>query len=103
MAATNTGKIRINNGKNNKYVLPSELGYYLNNGWVKGTAGSLPCWVPCKVCGKLINRFDGKTGICAQCLKDTGYYKKIGNDPILKQKRIENATGKKRSQEFKDK
>ena len=30
------GKIRINNGINNKCVLPDELNNYLDNGWVKG-------------------------------------------------------------------
>lgn len=99
-----TGKVCITDGCRNKFVFESELTYYLNNGWRKGSyryQGGAQ--IPCKVCGKMINKHDGKHGICAKCMKETGFYRNLWKDPLYRNKVISNATGVKRSEEFKRK
>lgn len=89
-----TGRICITDGHRNKFVFESELNYYLDNGWRKGSyryrGGEQ---IPCKVCGKLISRYDGKYGMCAKCMKETGFYKNLWKNPEYRNKVISNATG----------
>lgn len=99
-----TGRICITDGTHNKFVHETELAYYLNNGWRKGsyryTGGTK---IPCKVCGKMISKYDGKHGMCAKCMKDTGFYKNLWKDENYRNNVISSCTGLKRSEEFKKK
>ena len=33
---SNAGKVQVNDGSKNIYILPNELDQYLSNGWVRG-------------------------------------------------------------------
>ena len=97
-----TGKICITNGFKNRYVTGRTIDNFLCQGWWVGSKRKEPSTF-CKHCGKSINKHDGKSGFCRTCFVKLGFQKKLNNDPEICRKRIINATGKKRSAEFKKK
>lgn len=103
MGATTKGRILITNEIITKCILPDELDHYLSQGWRRGRKGSMPSTIPCKICGKPISPYDGKSGICRKCFVENGYQRKVNNDPEIIEKRRIRRLGEKRSDEFRQK
>lgn len=105
MGSTTLGKILINTGFVTKCIQPEEFSYFESLGWNRGriTKDGIPSKIPCKYCGKLISKWDGKSGVCHRCFVDLGYQKALNRDPEICRKRVESQTGKSRSDEFKRK
>ncbi len=101
----NLGRRTINNGDVNKIVPADQVDSYLQKGWKlggKSTRNSSPVLVPCKGgCGKFINKHDGKSGLCWNCLKASNFFRNQWQDDSYRDKVIKGVTGKKRSDAFK--